>query len=250
MAPRLDVGEDGDLLDLLRMRLMVKLSLKILRKEAQFLKCPGEPSAQELEQHRMSHLPYRLWCRWCVMGRGTGTAHSKMTKKSSIPRIGVDYFFIIDGIVKFRHEVELTEDDLEAKRSEGLVLKCVLVRDWDNKAVWAHVIPRKGPDEEGYAAKLIADDIKWMGHAKIALKYDNEGSLRALIKQVVKILHEDSPTPVVEGADWDGQGVMHENPPTYDSQSNGGTEIGVRLVRGLFRTLRLCLEARLGKRYL
>ena len=63
--------------------------------------------------------------------------------------------------MKFRQEVELTDDELEIKRSEGLVLKCVLVRDWDNKAVWAHVIPRKGPDEEGYAARLIANDINW-----------------------------------------------------------------------------------------
>ena len=181
------------------------------------------------------------------MGRGTGTSHSKLKRESKVPRIGIDYFFIVDGIVKFRQEVEITDDELETKRSEGLIVKCVLVRDWDNKAVWAHVIPRKGPDEEGYAARLIANDIKWMGHAKIALKYDNEAALRALVKQVVNTLHEDSPTPVVEGANWKDSGIIHENPPTYDSQSNGGTEIGVKLVRGLFRTLRLCLESRLGK---
>ena len=29
----------------------------------------------------------------------------------------------------------------------------------------------------------------------------------------------------------------------YDSQSNGLTEVGVFLVRGLFRTMKLCLEA-------
>ena len=97
--------------------------------DAQFLKCPGEPSPQQLEQHRASHLPYRSWCRWCVMGRGTGTSHSKLMRESTVPRVGVDYFFIIDGIVNFRQEVELTDDELEAKRWEGLVLKCVLVRD-------------------------------------------------------------------------------------------------------------------------
>ena len=39
--------------------------------------------------------------------------------------------------------------------------------------------------------------------------------------------------------------MMKETPPTYDSQSNGGTEVGVRIVRGLYRTIKLCLEERL-----
>ena len=38
------------------------------------------------------------------------------------------------------------------------------------------------------------------------------------------------------------------DPVRYDSQSNGMTEVGVMLVRGLFRTLKLCLESSIGKR--
>ena len=41
--------------------------------------------------------------------------------------------------------------------------------------------------------------------------------------------------------------ISTEAPPRYDSQSNGGIEVGVRMIRGLFRTLKLCAEARLGK---
>ncbi len=41
--------------------------------------------------------------------------------------------------------------------------------------------------------------------------------------------------------------VAKENPARYDSQSNGGTEIGVQLLRGLFRTLKLCIESRINK---
>ena len=36
--------------------------------------------------------------------------------------------------------------------------------------------------------------------------------------------------------------LTNENSAAYGSQSNGGTEVGVKLVRGLFRTLKLCLE--------
>ncbi len=38
-----------------------------------------------------------------------------------------------------------------------------------------------------------------------------------------------------------------ERPEAYDSQSNGLTEVGVRSVRAHFRTLRACLQRRLGK---
>ena len=41
--------------------------------------------------------------------------------------------------------------------------------------------------------------------------------------------------------------VQTESPVAYESQSNGGIEVGVKIVRGMFRTLKLCIEARLGK---
>ena len=41
--------------------------------------------------------------------------------------------------------------------------------------------------------------------------------------------------------------ISKEDPAPYDSQGNGGIEVGVMILRGLFRTLKLCLEARLGK---
>ena len=40
--------------------------------------------------------------------------------------------------------------------------------------------------------------------------------------------------------------LQTESPPAYDSQSNGGTGTANRMIRGLFRTLKLCLEARIG----
>ena len=78
--------------------------------DAQFLKCPGEPSPQELEQHRASHLPYRSWCRWCVMGRARGLKHT-VKPVGSVPVIGLDYFFMTDTGVQRRNELGLDEDE-------------------------------------------------------------------------------------------------------------------------------------------
>ena len=64
--------------------------------KANFLKCPGQPSAQEEEDHRCSHIPFRSWCRYCVMGRGLGTPHLLSQGQSCIPRVGLDYFYITD----------------------------------------------------------------------------------------------------------------------------------------------------------
>ena len=36
---------------------------------------PGDPTVEEVEEHRTTHLPYRNWCADCVMGRGSGEQH-------------------------------------------------------------------------------------------------------------------------------------------------------------------------------
>ena len=41
--------------------------------------------------------------------------------------------------------------------------------------------------------------------------------------------------------------MQTESPTAYEPQSNGGTEVGVKIVRGLLRALKSCLEQRLGK---
>ena len=68
------------------------------------MKDPGNPTLEELEEHRASHLPYRSWCRWCVLGRGRGRRHVPASA-SRIPVIGIDYFFITDGGVNSRQEL-------------------------------------------------------------------------------------------------------------------------------------------------
>merc|ERR1711923_132205 len=73
--------------------------------KANFLKCPGQPSAQEEEDHRCSHIPFRSWCRYCMMGRGLGTPHLSSQGQSSIPRVGLDYFYITSGGIKKEDEL-------------------------------------------------------------------------------------------------------------------------------------------------
>ena len=70
------------------------------------------------------------------------------------------------------------------------------------------------------------------------MKPDNEPALQALRDQVEGVLREKNVSI---------NSIGKEQPPEYDSRSNGATEIGVKLVKGLMRTITLCLESRLGR---
>ena len=76
-----------------------------------------------------------------------------------------------------------------------------------------------------------------MGHTRIIVKADNEPSIQALAHRAIVLAK-------IELKDMEQ--VSKEDPVAYDSMTNGGTEVGVRLLRGLFRSVKLCLEARIN----
>ncbi len=81
-------------------------------------------------------------------------------------------------------------------------------------------------------------DIAWLGHTKLILKADGEPALQALVRRVLEVARVECPEAASLGK---------EDPPAYDSQANGNIETGIRLIRGLFRTVKLCTEARIDK---
>jgi hypothetical protein len=134
-----------------------------------------------------------------------------------------------------------TGDELEAAiedgRKRGAILKCFILRDSATKNVWAHVVPVKGLDEERHILTVICDDLKWLGHTRMIIRCDNEPALKALAEEA--ILAAKARIESLES-------LSKEAPEPYDSQSNGLIEVGVRMIRAQFRTLKACLERRLG----
>ena len=208
---------------------------------AKYVSSPPQVSAEAMEQHRADHQPFRTWCKFCIMGRGLGQSHTASPEESRVAIVAQDYFYITSEGVQRREEldVEIRDDNLkidEARRS-GRIVKCIAVRCLASKSLFGHVVPVKGDDEEHYVAKLIVADIEWLGHTRVILKSDNEPSILALRRRVARMLKMNESFV----------NVQEENPVAYDSQSNGGIEVGIRIIRGLYRTLKLCLEARIGK---
>ncbi len=130
------------------------------------------------------------------------------------------------------------EAQLATDRKDGKVVKCIIIRDYESKCIFAHVVPCKGLDEDKYVVGLVVDAVKWLGYPKMILKSDGENAVVKLVKKSL-----DEIKCGVEGI----ESVTSEESPPYDSQANGGTEVGIRAVRGLFRTLKLNLEERLGR---
>ena len=88
---------------------------------------------------------------------------------SAVPIVGVDCFFNTTEGVKKRKDIEFDEilsgdGLLESARARGDVIKCMLVRCFEGKNVFAHYVPVKGADEEDYAAPLVASAVFWLGH--------------------------------------------------------------------------------------
>jgi len=218
-----------------------------LGEEAQELKNhrdPHCPSIEEIEEHRRTHIPYRAWCRFCVMGRGVGAPHFATAHESKVPIVGLDYFFITSGELRTRSELEYPrnpegEAQLEEDRKKGTVLKCLVVKCRQSKAVFAHVVPCKGRDEQGYVVQMVTEDVKWLGHVKLIVKSDGENAIKALVEDSLKAIR-------VQVKDLEQ--ITSERPAPYDSQSNGSIENAVRGMRGHFRTMRLDLESRLGRK--
>ena len=92
------------------------------------------------------------------------------------------------------------------------------------KATFGHVVTCKGAGNEGIVSDMAVNDAEWLGHTRVIMKADNEPAVQALVHQSFELAK-------VEVKDLEQ--ATRENPPAYNSQANGGTEAGVRVIRGL-----------------
>ena len=207
-----------------------------------------QPSQKEVEDHNTTHYPYRVWCKFCRMGKALGEQHRRVLHESEVPIVAMDYFFITEaGEAVWRRDLHERgyeagpngDEKVAEARRNGTLVKCLMVKCLKSKAIWAHVVPVKGHDEDGYAADLVTKDVAWLGHTKIIIKTDNEPALGRLVRAAMVSMR-------VTIAELEA--VSNEHSPEYDSQANGSVENAIRNFRAQFRTVRLCLEARLNKK--
>ena len=189
---------------------------------------PGEPTEQEREAHRDDgHIPYRSWCDHCVEGRGCGEPH-KSTDPGAVPVVSFDYLFVT------KQGSMVTE--VSTERDTEIVLKILVAKDSATKSIFAHVVPTKGTGEDRYAVECLRGDILWLGHTRVLLQSDREPAIKALLQDVLK------------GVRVSVEQASEKAPAPYDKQANGSVENAVKQIQGQLRTLKSCLEARIGRK--
>ena len=217
---------------------------------------PGQPSESEMEEHRIDHIPYRCWCPECVAGRARGEQHRKPRDQKRLPVLVFDYLFIT------KDKKIVDRNELLANKYE-VAMKILVAHDTWSKAVFAHVVASKGPNEDKYAVDCLTKDVQWLGFNRLGLRSDNENAILKLLQESLKSLRI---TTEVNGANArDGQAregapeeepqdrpqvpdqVFEEHPSRYDSAANGAIENAIKRLTGLLRTHKLCLERRIGK---
>ena len=63
---------------------------------AHVVKDPGTPTAKEIAEHEITHLPHRSWCAARVAGRSRDRPHKRLNNRDGcqVPTIVFDYGFM------------------------------------------------------------------------------------------------------------------------------------------------------------
>ena len=170
------------------------------------------PTQAEVDEHNMTHLPYRSWCTHCVRGRGEAHPHHKSGNEDpDVPELHVDCCFM--------------------GKSEEKAQPILVVKKRDTRMMCSMLVGEKGMGDEHVIKRIIAF-IEELGYelGKIVLKSDQESSVKSVIDAVIRA-RRDAPT-------------MPEYSPVRSSGSNGVIERGIKEVQGQLSAMKSALDTR------
>ena len=126
------------------------------------LRDPGQPSAQEKAAHACIHIPFRAWCRECVLGRGRDRQHRRIEDENGDPRVSMDYMFFTEYWVFGT----LGEAEASIQENGGLQRHCLTVmvlKDFRYKSIWAYPVEGKGVGAAEWLVTQILEDLDTCG---------------------------------------------------------------------------------------
>ena len=194
-------------------------------------RAPHVPSQREIDEHDFTHCPYRAWCEHCVRGQAKDDAHRTVTgvyADSSVVRVSMDYCFLTEDV-----KGKETEHKEEVKANVSMTV--LVMSETLCRSIWAYAVRSKGATE-AWMVEQIVEDLETIGlsNERIILKADQESSITDVHQAVAKLRK--------------GQGSAIEQSRVGDSNSNGRIERAIQDLKGLIRTLRSALEAKIGSK--
>ena len=114
---------------------------------------PRSPSKAEWENHVVSHMPYRDWCRHCVAGRGLERKHCRRNHHDEHPHISIDYGYLT-----------------------GDATPLLVGKDRKSGMTFAMAVERKGAGD-AQAVTQLAAWIDALGSVQAVIRSDGEPSI-------------------------------------------------------------------------
>ena len=78
------------------------------------------PSQKDVDEHMVSHVPFRSWCLHCIKGKSMGKPHfkkSQVDESACVPCVCMDYMFMSSQ--ESDQEVEVNEEEELFERAFG-----------------------------------------------------------------------------------------------------------------------------------
>ena len=207
---------------------------------------PKLPTQREVEEHCLTHLPYRNWCAHCVLGKGRAAPHyKKETREDSLAEVHFDYCFM--------------------STVDQPVVTILMAKERESKMCMATMVPMKGASIEFPARRVLAF-LKEIGleNSDVVFKSDQENAIGDLLNNIAK---RRSALTKMEAADEEeverrttsdpcgdapavgsgsGPRTVIESSPVGSSQSNGFIERAIQDEEGQIRTVKADLESKIG----
>ncbi len=75
---------------------------------------PLQLSREEVDEHDLTHLPFRSWCRHCVRGKGRAADHTGSVREDGLPELHLDYCFMKSEVAEMKTILVLPDGDSTA----------------------------------------------------------------------------------------------------------------------------------------
>ncbi len=185
---------------------------------------PGRPTQREIDEHNVSHTPYRSWCPHCVKGQAVSSPHrgrshrEESLKVTGIPTVSFDYCWADDN------------DDEDGARDRGDQSPVLIMYVDLTDSLFAIPTKRKGVVQ--WVVTYVVKKLETLGYGgtKITVKSDGEVSIVALMSAIA--VGRRAETAIIQT-------------PKRESKCNGSVERAVRTWRGKLITLKCHMETEL-----
>ena len=112
------------------------------------LRSPQSPTQEEIDEHCLTHLPFRSWCRHCVKAKGRVVDHKSQDREDGLAEIHLDYCFL--------------------SSETGINLTVSVLKERSTRMVMSSVVPMKGASDD-WAVKRVLAFIKELGLEAVSL---------------------------------------------------------------------------------